>query len=361
MYTKIIFQRVIGLTSLLLCGVLSAADVRPFMQLDSFSHSEPVAIDALFHEWHDSFHGGGVVLTRTRGEAGVEAGPWRLGVIQRLDYQVAMSRDTAEFIYLTNNHKELEQGRRYRLSAEVHHLYSSGLALAYRGEFNDSLSFELSGELLEGRKLTSGSISGYAHALQANDYDFAFVVDYAYSRDGLFGRQASAPSGQGYSLGFSLNYEPQDRLAFGLDVDDVYGQVDWRDAPYTYATATSATKSYGDDGYVVYEPALSGIESYQDYQQTLPWHARLSARYRPTPSDVLSLSYDYYQIKGFASVGFQHQVLPGFGLGGGLNLDARAYGLTLTYGGLSLQLVGDAARLEDMRTLGLSLAFSFLL
>jgi hypothetical protein len=324
-----------------------------YVRADSLSYSEPVPVRGYFNDWRTPFHGGERGLTYNYAEAGIFEGNWALGLVARYDEYLRFSPDTAELYYRTANHLPLQPGRRYVVDLHAQQFAARGLRLSFHYPLQPALSIGVGLSLLQGTQLTDGTLRGVADAINAKDYDYNVAVAYSYSEDRLFKRRVDAPAGRGYSFDLSLDWRTE-RLAAQLRVTDVIGRLYWHNAPYTTATATSNTKSYDADGYLIINPTLSGYEGNRSFTQHLPTRAYL--KLRGTINERVDLIADIYytQIKTFTPLGVS------FGHTGGraeVLYDWQCGAVTLGYRGAHFQahVTSDRADWRRARTLGLSL------
>lgn len=259
---------VLLLSVLILPAPVQAAGL--YADTELLLYSEPVAIDSMLHDWAPPFYGGKTALTHDSIELGFADGDWRFAVLKRYDHELRFSSDTAEFYYLTTNKLALPPGRVYDLDLDVRHTSSDGFKLGRRFQPRQDLALDVSLAYLRGRKLVEGDLSGYASVINNKDYDYAFAVDYFYSKDTLFKRSVSQPHGDGYSVDLDVSWQATERLRARVTVRDMLARIFWRDAPFTRATATSDLKTYDADGYVTYRPLVSGLEGNRDFVQALP-------------------------------------------------------------------------------------------
>ena len=251
-----------------------------YVNTSIFAYSEPVTIRSALNDWEGGFRNGSSTITHNWLETGVSYKKWKLGILKRYDYEMEFSPDTAEFMYRTKNKQALQTGKTYHLDLKARHSFSDGVSLSRDFNPTENMSLTIGASYLRGRHLTEGTLQGTATTLADNDYDFEFGVDYFYSEDSLFDREVQAPEGQGYSIDLSLIWEPNKDFTTMLTVKDLIGRIYWENAPHTTATATSDVKEYDENGYVVYKPHLSGVESNKDFTQTLARKITFMAGYQ---------------------------------------------------------------------------------
>lgn len=335
----------------------TAAELRPYASADSLTYTQPIAIKSMLHDWQPPFVGGDTALSYDKLEIGIQWNDWQLGLFERHDYQLAFSPDTAEIVYLTENHLPLPTGRDYELRIHARNNVSRGLRAGFHQTLLPTLNFGLAVSYLQGVSLTDGQINGTASVIAANDYDFHFDTRYHYSRDVLFERSVSAPSGQGYSLDLHLDWRPNQRFNASLDAIDLAARIYWRNAPVTDAVASSATKSYDEDGYVRYEPAISGREAYENFTQTLPRKLLFNSQYHYNDTVSLLAEWHDYGVADFVNLGLGWQQ----GLNGLFQTlyNPQTQALILRYRNQALSLELGSDQLDPARARFFSLQFSY--
>lgn len=337
---------------------VDAEEYLPFVDVQSISYSEPIAIKSMMDKWQPPFSGGNTALTYNKAEVGFRWRSWQVGILERYDYLLEFSSQTAELIYLTENHLPLEVGKEYELRIKAWQQYSRGLRLAYRQQFSHAFTAELAASYLQGKSLTDGGIQGVARATAEKDYDFQFDADYFYSRDVLFSRDVSSPKGSGYGLDVKFDWRPNERFSTQLNIVDFMAKIFWNNAPNTSATATSATKTFDADGYVRYDPAISGRESNKNFTQNLPRKIFLSAKYQWSSNTELLAEIQDFEIVRFTSIGAgwcrkYRDCFQGF-----YNMTAKAMSVRYLGHSLRFELASDNLNLNRARYFSTQISFS---
>lgn len=307
----------------------AASDYLPYVSMQSVTYSQPVSINSMLDDWGPPFKGGNKAITYNKMEMGVAGQNWQLGVLSRYDYLMTFSDQTAELYYLTKNHLSLESGKTYELNLKARQQFSRGLRFAFQQQMTSTFNAGLAVSYLEGITLTDGSIHGSALVTAENDYDFSFDVDYVYSHDALFSRDVQAPQGVGYSLDVKFDWQINERIVSHVSIIDLLGKIFWDNAPYTIATASSATKTYDADGYVRYQPLASGLESNRNFTQRLPRKIFAAAHYQWKHDTELLVEIQDFAIVRFTSIGAGWKLSERVHFEGLLNFTTDA--LTLRY------------------------------
>jgi hypothetical protein len=339
--------------ALIIAFSANAREVSPYLKIESFSYSEPIAIGDAVDGFDGPFYGGENALTHNWAETGVRYGKWGVGILGRYDYETEFSRDAAEFLYKIDNKQDLTVNKRYDIALNVRNTRSEGVRFFFRDRLLQNLQAELGVSYLKGIGITEGYIEGQATALAENDYDFRFYTDYVYEKDLLFDRPVDAPNGAGFSVDLQLDWRILPKLNASLVARDLYGVIRWEDAPYTKATATSDVKEFDEDGYVVYKPNISGIESNRDFTQKLPIKAFLTLAYTVTAHIDLLGDVLHYKSNDFFQLGAAYQANDRHRFDLMYMLDVQAVTLAYHWKYAGVRLSSDSFDLGDARLLGL--------
>ena len=348
---------VAGLLVLAASAPAAAAD-GVFLRVESQTYSEPVSIDAALNRWDGAFHGGEIQWSYNWAELGYRHRAWSLSALYRRDFWLDFSADAAELYYRTRHRLALQTGRRYAVDIAAYGFSARGLRAGWRHRFGADLTLAVGMSLFNAADLMQGHLQGQATALADNDYSYDAYVDYTYDEDRLFGRQVEAPDGLGASLDARLAYRPTPRLTLRARAVDLLGLIRWKDAPYTRATATSDRRGFDEEGYIIVEPAISGVEGYHStYVQWLEPRLQLQAEQMLGERLSASLHYRYQFGQGLLGLG------AGMAWGdGSLGLTAwpqlAALGLRLRRHGVAFGLTLDSLGRRDIRTLWLGIGIN---
>ncbi|CAN8139900.1 DUF5723 domain-containing protein [uncultured Thiomicrorhabdus sp.] len=329
-----------------------------FVHFGSFNHSEPIAIKAFAGDWDSKFSGGTKALSLSQIELGFTQGNWKYSVFQRQDYLLQFSEDTAEFYYNIENKLPLDEGREYQLELDSQSFVATGLKVAFQDNWQQ-IDWQLGISYLQGSKLTDGSINGAATYINDKDYNFNFDVDYYYDNDVLFDRNIEqAPEGHGYAIDLTLGTQINDRWSVKFQAKDLLAQIFWNNTPRTVATSDSDTKTYDEDGYVIFNPVASGTESTEDFTQRIPIKLNLSSTYRITPQHSIKFGYRNLDVAEFYNLAYQYHT-PHSRFDVGYYLSAQAWSLSYQRSWFKLQLLTDDLDWQEAKTLGVNLGLSY--
>ena len=338
---------------------VEASTAGVYFLLDGFAHSESKSIKSITDSnWNVELQPGDVSFSVDRAEIGISLGHWQLGYIKRYDYYFEYSPETADGIHKVKNKTPLTPGEQYDLFLDANTLVSDGLRLTFNQQYGTSFSYGISVSYLRGELFTDGALSGQAEALSDREYEFGFDVDYYYSEDKLFDRVVEPPQGHGYAVDLVFDWQLSKKLKLGFQAYDLLTRMYWENAPRTIAVASSDTKEFDEDGYAIYNPVISGLETNQDYVQEIPRKIFLSASYAINKY-FIDLAFRDYEIKSFYLAGAGLNLNDASKIGLSCNLTASACGIDYSNGWFKFRFLTDELKLQDALTLDLLLSASY--
>lgn len=326
------------------------------LELNSFTHSEPVSVHGVLDEMSGEFSGGDSAETHNRLELHYSADDWQYGLFSRYDYELSFHPDTGELLYLSQDDRELPSDKRYQLALRGQHILAEGVSLARSFRYADlPLELTIKANLLRARHLQDAEIHGHLELASGRAPRGRAEIDYRYDEDRLFHRpDLDTPSGWGYALDLRLDWQASADLKLSLQADDLVHQVRWRDAPYTRASL-DLSASRLDNEQLIVAPALTGqegeasahmrlktrIDLSADYALNERWHA--AARYQSKTTN------DYYWLETSYELDWGGTV--------GLAWEAENQALGFQWQGehFGLHVFSDSSDVQKAHILGLSL------
>ena len=352
-------------------ALASDAPLTVFTELDVQARSEAMSVADTIGDFDGNLRGNAkVAYTHNEARVGVSKGSWALSAFSRYDYYLDFDPDTAEFHYIDRNNLSVETGQTYRIELDAIQATTTGLSLDYA--FNRGMKFSLKSRLslLKGHHLVDGTIAGGIEINDEGNTTGLATVHYFYSEDGLFDRpDVRRPDGRGVTLDVFSAYRINQELMVSVQAEDLFSRIEWKNAPVTSATLNSTRIKYDEQGLLMVEPVLSGLETYQDFRQTFPQRYRLLLDYTPSraPDHAAAgpvnwqLEINQIRHREYYRVNVSYTVTNNLRLDLSAGFRPRALGLGFRYRALAFFVMTDKAHLSDARTLELHcrLGFSF--
>jgi len=259
------------LLSVFLSGTANAKEYAFFAKTHNFYDTEPVYfLSALDGSFDSPFFGGKSAVSLDEQEIGFRFRRLSLTWVRKSHTWITFESQTAELLHTVANHLPLLVGNQYPIELKAKQYTFQGVRTDYQLFSSPAFQLRLGGTYIVGEDLLDGSTQGTVTATAANEYEFTNVLlDYRYRKDDLFYNETPPPEGRGYAFDFDLTWKPDARLELQMHASDLLGRIYWHNAPYTVAHIDSDTKTYDADGYVRFNPTLSGNQGGRDFTQTL--------------------------------------------------------------------------------------------
>ena len=270
---------------LLLDNPAAIGDARSaYAVVEGFQGSDALAVRQYLSDWQGAYTpgaGNNIGIMAARSEAGMQWNGFRLGALYRAQALAETNRDTTDLVRAYNTSSGYDTGRTYTMDYHLTGFAATGVRLGKRLQWDVSpdwsLRWGLAGALLNGTQLKLESASGQAQAVTAQDFNANAVMTSSNSnldtRDtSLFNPFVQATggfAGQGYALDTGVLLQRSDGLQLELSINDVVGQIDWKNVPVRETRYNNANKSYDAAGYVHYSATASATSNYSSITQTL--------------------------------------------------------------------------------------------
>ena len=345
---------------LMLCGFpivgVCQTDRQLTFMLDSFNYSEATSLHSISGHWSDTVSAGNEAISVSRITLGYQDKNYSVQAIVRDDTYYRFDNETAQFIYQIENSIPLENGQNFALFIKPDKSSSKGFRFGIDTEVSQNLKLAGFISLLRPTNLIQGSLVGQAVALDTNDYDFNFTTDLVYEDDPLFDRTTDSLSGKGYSIDLIIDYMISENWSLNLQLLDVMGELKIDEAGYTRADATSDIKVFDENGYLQYDPVITGKESYKDFVYQFEMQTHLSLAYQMSNKNSLVLQhhriFDFeYQKFVFLQSNNQNQ------LSWSLIPQLKAAGFSFKHPNFSFGIETDSLNYKKMKYLNLNTQF----
>ncbi|MFT5506207.1 MAG: hypothetical protein ACI8XC_003933 [Gammaproteobacteria bacterium] len=279
--------------------VVGNAQTNPLLKVsfETFNYSEVTSLSAISGKWNDRVSNGNKALSVSRFIAGYEGNNYSLQTINRSDSYYRFNHETAWFIRLIENQIPLDTGRDYVLDIKPNRSSSKGFRVGSYYQFSEA--FKLSGyfSLLNATNLLQGNLLGQASSISPTDYNFNFNSDLVYENDPLYGRSTNQVRGNGYAIDLIIDYSLSDNWHLNVQLLDLAGELSFDSVNHTQASATSAIKNFDENGYLQYDPVISGIEDNQGFLYKFDMQTQIAVTYHF--SERKNIVLEYHQLFDF--------------------------------------------------------------
>lgn len=285
-------MRLILLTGALACGAACAHTAAPpadgwtvYSDISAWQASDAVPISQIEDEWtaYSPRAGRNTALMRTRVAAGVEKNRWRLGLELRQDAWLSTDRESLDAYYMYQQKRKPAPPASFALQARYFSWQAQGLRVGYSF---DSLringrasSIAISGAVYGKQRLRERSVAGTLTYPRAETYGFAASHVDANSRM-VYPFMGEAPSATGAGLSLAATVPLADAWTLRLQADDLASRLRWKNLPVNTESLASDVSSYDENGYVNYQPMLSGRKRQVERSFRIPRYTAAALDYR---------------------------------------------------------------------------------
>lgn len=325
-------------------------------EFDSVNYSEATSLHSIAGHWGDGVTSGDDALSLSRLYLGYQQGAFSFQYVKRYDIYYRYANDTARFLYLTENQLPLPESDQFQLFIEADKSESRGFRFGYNTWLGDDVEISAFLSLLQATDLQHGSMNGSATVVDSKDFDFSFHSDLVYRDDPLYDRAAEDLSGQGYSFDLSLHYIVNGRWDIKIDLFDVAGELKFDDTAFTKADATSNIKTFDENGFVIFDPVISGIEGNKDFTYKFNRQSHLAVDYKLSNENSIVFQHHHYKNANYQELHYL-QRFDSSQLDWNLIPQLKAFGVTFKTHNFSIGLVTDDLDYKKMKFLSIHSQF----
>lgn len=284
-------MRSILLTGVLACGTACAHTLPAtdgwtvYSGVSVWQASDAVPISQIEDDWTDYAPRAGrnTALMRNRAELGVGKNGWRLGVEWRQDAHLVTDRGTLDAYHMYQHKRTPPPGSSVALQARYFSWRAQGVrvgrTLAGPQIAGRASSIELSAAVYGQQRLRERSVQGTLHFPQAHTIGFAATHIDANSRM-TYPFMGQAPSARGAGLSLAATVPLAAAWTLRVQADDLASRLYWKNLPLNTESLNSETASYDEQGYVNYQPLLSGRKRQVERRFRIPRYTAAGLDYR---------------------------------------------------------------------------------
>lgn len=228
--------------------------------------------------------GRNLFLQRNRTEFGVEKDGWRVGIEYRQEGSLDASRDTLEFYRLYQQQQRPDGARDFNLSAQFRSWSAAGVRVGRTFALDAAASngplLMVSGALYANPRNRDVEANGTVNYRPTDFYGFNaqyLESDTRYEYP-FMGNRSQTSSGASVSI--ALQWPLTERLQANMALNDIWSQMRWSNLPSVWKNISSDVTSYDKDGYINYQPLLTGQNSQSDKTSTIGASGALSLTYQ---------------------------------------------------------------------------------
>ena len=285
-------MRTILLSGALACGAACAGTPATaadgwtvYSDVSVWQASDAVPVDQIDGTWTDYSPRAGrnTALMRNRAAAGVEKNGWRLGLELRQDAYLTTDRASLDAVYLYQQQRKPAPPASFALQARYFSWQAQGLHIGHRFDGprigGRTASIDISAAVYGKQRLRERSVRGTVTYPQADSYGFAASHVDTDSRM-IYPFMGEDPSASGAGLSLAATLPLAAAWTLRVQADDIASTLRWKNLPVNTETLSSNVSSYDANGYVNYQPLLSGRKRQVERNFRIPRYTAAALDYR---------------------------------------------------------------------------------
>lgn len=260
---------------------------RAYTQASLWAAYDAIPVSEFDGDWSVGYaprEGRNLFLQRNRAEFGVEKDGWRVGIEYRQEGSLDASRDTLEFYRLYQQQQRPDGARDFNLRAQIRSWSAAGLRVGRTFALDAAASngplLMVSGALYANPRNRDVEASGSVSYRPTDVYGFNaqyLESDTKYEYPFMDNRSQTS---SGASVSIALQWPLTERLKANLSLNDIWSRMRWSNLPSVQKNINSEVTSYDEDGYINYQPLLSGQNSQIKKTGTIGASGALSLTYQ---------------------------------------------------------------------------------
>ena len=169
------------------------------------------------------------------------------------------------------------------------------------------------------------------------------------------------PSGEtsstGYALDLGLRLQWQNGNRLDLAINDLAGEIRWRNLPLTTMDANSATATYDAQGYILFNPTVTGQNSRTGLTQKLDTKGSIQFHAPLAHGMSANLGTEWIKNNLFPSLGLECAALYGVGLTADYDTRFKTFGLGAAWHDAYLAIRTQSLNFDQSRGYGVKVGF----
>jgi hypothetical protein len=278
------------------------------LEVQGFIADDPVSLKDFFDDWEGDYspkNGDNAALEMARIDLGtVIYDGYYVGYFYQRDALVKSNRGFVDGYHAVKNKLHFSSEQYYDLALGIEGIERHGAIVSkdFLLYETDTHHIHLAGAafLSYDFDTQSGKLTGDGTIHTDDTYSAAGRADYYFMKNLLYdGWDVDETYGIGYGFHIALLYENSDyNIKVKLLANDLFSRTHWKNLPHSLVDVQTDNQTIGDDGYVEYEPSISGWETYRDFTQ------KISPKYHV---DISKYWENGFEVEvGYENVDFVH-------------------------------------------------------
>lgn len=328
-----------------------------------FEASDYTSMRHFSDDWRGPYtprDGRNLAVSFARADVSIRHDSWSVGYFYRSDILLESNKDMTDIVHANKTGTPVPVGRTYNPSLAMNGFEAHGVrldkAFTWKAEHALDVTFGVGASLMNGQRTRMGQAQGNALST-ATGYTYNVNLTDANSQKTYPFMPPGEVSSFGYALDLGLRLQWQDGKRLDLAINDLMGEIRWKNLPQTTMNANSATATYDAQGYIVFNPTVSGQNTRVDITQKLD--TKGSIQFHAPLADGLSANWGTEWIKDnlFPRLGLEYAAARGIGVMADYDTRFRTFGLGTTWHDAYLAARTQSMNFDQSRGYGVDAGF----
>lgn len=326
------------------------------MLIESITKSPAVPIQQLKNDMQGpSVSKGDYAFSSNLFEVGLETQYFTFSYNERLEFYTQFTNDTARIIQQEKNNVNYAQGESFKIDLDAFHVRTKGVKLSLPIYNSNQFGATLAGAYYQANEMHDGKLYG---DVITDDQEITgnIHLDYSYSEDIFFGRDASEVTGYGYGVDVKGWLKISDSTRLEFLARDLLSSIRWNNQQYTTGNATTNTVALDDNGLIVARPAAEWLESNQYVSQSFPRHTKIKILQQLNNPWSMGLELSRYDKQSFLTIEGVYQIGSQQCIAGLVDITSGSVGFRYSHPRITLAISSDHYSWEKVHNFSLLLS-----
>lgn len=331
-----------------------------------FEASDYTSMQHFSDDWRGPYtprDGKNLGVSFARADVSARHDSWSVGYFYRHDILLESNKDMTDIVHANKTRTPVPVGRIYDISLAMEGFEAQGVRLdkaySWKAEGTMNVNFGVGVSLMKGLRTRIGQAQGNALST-ATGYTYNVNLTDANNNKTYPFMPPGEVSSTGYALDLGLRLQWQDGKRLDLAVNDLVGEIRWKNLPQTIMNANSATTTYDAQGYIAFNPTMSGYNKRVSMTQKLD--TKGSAQFHVPFADGMSanLSTEWLKDNIFPRLGLEYATAHGMGVMADYDIRFRTFGLRMTWKEAYLAARTQSMNIDQSRGYGIAAGLVFM-
>lgn len=314
-------------------------------------------------DWRGAYtprEGKNLGISFARADVSAREASWSVGYFYRQDILLESNKDMTDIVHANKTGAPVPVGRNYGINLAMNGFEAQGVrldkAFTWQTQRAWNATVGVGASLLKGQRTRMGQAHGNALSI-ATGYTYDLNMTDTDSQKTYPFMPSGEVSSTGYALDLGLCLQWQNGNRFDLAINDLAGEIRWRNLPLTTMDANSSTATRDPQGYILFNPTVSGQNSRVDMTQRLDTKGSIQFHAPLAHGVSANLGTEWIKDNLFPSLGLEYAESHALGMTADYDTRFKTFGLGATWQDAYLAVRTQSLNFDQSRGYGVKVGF----